>query len=212
MTSESGARSKLRPVTPVSERNQNQDIEVLSISDVYHVGIPSEIIQLLQELHLDDDSSKEMHNLGTMVAIKTSDETCWMLKPLLYPDPFSNVLFHADRISQIYFHRKTNLAGFTFRYTDEETNKHLIMRLASATTKDPNRRSGTLDELDVFLNLCSKMKPDVEPIEMFNRSYIKKFLKDPAMMLLNAEEIVEKISKESQDAPDGSVQYFGELR
>ena len=200
-------------VKPVSEKNQDQDIEVLSISDVLHVDIPSENIQLLQKLHLDDDSSKEMHNLGSMVAIKTTtDETCWMLWPLLYPDPFSNALFHADRISQIYFHRKTNLVGFTFRCTDEETDKHLIMRLASATTKDPNRRSGSLDELEVFLNLCSKMKPDLDPIEMFNRSYIKKFFTDPAMKLLNAEEIVEKISKETPDARGGSVQFFGELR
>ena len=148
-----------------------------------------------------------------MVAMKTSDETCWMLKPLLYPDPFTNVLFHADRISQIFFHRKTNLVGFTFRYTDEKTNTHLIIRLASASApNDPNGSIGTLDELDIFLNLCSKMRPDLEPIEMFNRSYIKKFLTDPAMKLVNAEEIVEKISKETQDARGGSVQYFGELR
>ena len=217
MTSESGARSKLRPVMPVLEENQNkdQDIEVLSISDVYHVDIPSDVIRLLQELHLDNDSSspKEIHNHGTMVAIKTTNGTCWYLMPLLYPEPYSFVLFLADRISQIYFNRKTNLVGFTFRDTDEETNKHLIMRLASASApNDPSRSIGTLDELDIFLNLCSKMRPNLEPIEMFNRSYIKKFLTDPAMKLLNAEEIVEKISKETQDAPGGSVQFFGELR
>ena len=210
MTSESGARSKLRPVTPVSEKNQNQDqdIEVLSISDVYHVDIPSEIIRLLQELQLDNDSSspKEMHNFGTMIAMKTSDETCWMLMPLLYPKPYSAVFFYADGISKIYFHRKTNLVGFTFRYKDEETNKHLIMRLASASApNDPNRSIGTLDELDIFLNLCSKMRPDLEPIEMFNRSYIKKFLTDPAMKVHKAEELVEKIFKGTQDALTGLV-------
>ena len=113
MTSESGARSKLRPVMPVSEENQNQDqdIEVLSISDAYHVDISSEVIRFIQELHLDNDSSspKEMHNLGIMVAMKTTDRTRWMLKPLLFPEPYSAVFFFSDRISKIYFHRKTNL-------------------------------------------------------------------------------------------------------
>ena len=92
MTSKTGARSKLMPVKTVLEENQDQDIEVLSISDVLHVDIPSENIQLLQKLHLDDDSSKEMHNLGSMVAMKTTDETCWMLWPLLSPArPISSV-------------------------------------------------------------------------------------------------------------------------
>ena len=80
MTSKTGARSKLMPVKPVSEENQDQDLEVLSISDVYHVDIPSEINRLLQEQHLYNDSSspKDMQNLGTMVAMKTKDETCWI--------------------------------------------------------------------------------------------------------------------------------------
>ena len=42
-----------------------------------HVDIPSEINRLLQEQHLYNDSSspKDMQNLGTMVAMKTKDET-----------------------------------------------------------------------------------------------------------------------------------------
>ena len=192
---------------------EKQDMEVLSISDVYHVDLLSDM-NYLQKPDLDSSNPPKMQNLGTMVAIKTRkknqpEETEWILKPFLAPAPYNSLLFDGREISQIFYHRKTNLVGFTFSFTVEETNKFMIMRLASST--DPNPHTGTLDELGVFLNICSKIRPDLKPIELFNRRYIKKFLTDPVNKLNNAVEIVDKIFLGKEDVTDFSSQYFGEL-
>ena len=192
---------------------EKRDMEVLSISDVYHVDLLSDINHL-QKPDLDSSHPAKMQNLGTMVAIKTRkknqpEETEWILKPFLAPAPYNSLLFDGHEISQIFYHRKTNLVGFTFNFTVEETNKFMIMRLASST--DPNPHTGTLDELGVFLNICSKIRPDLKPIELFNHRYIKKYLTDPVNKLYNAAEIVEKIFLGKEDVTDFSSQFFGEL-
>ena len=219
------ARSRTDQVQSMLVSEGNHDMEVLLIADVIHayVHVPNPY------LHLDSSGNPpEVQNCGTMVAFKTkmsyqTDEinTMWIVKPLIYPPPYNSILYFSHEISQIFYHRKSNLIGFTFSsiVTEEITHggrsvprrgNSLVMRLASAHDRNIGT-TGTVDELDVFLNFCSKMRPDLQPIEMFNRSYIKKFLTDPAQKVFNAEEVVDKIFQEKQMRPNFSVQYFGEL-
>ena len=183
------------------------DMEVVAISRVYHVDLMKE------DLHIDISEIK-MHHFGTMSATKAPLTGYikgyeWSLQPLLCPHPYTDVHFYSNDILQVFFYRNENIVGLIFDYSyEEDANKSLILKLAPASESTYN---GTMDELQVFLNLCFKMRPDLEPIELSNLSRIRKFLKDPANDLINAEDICSKISEECPAKISHSPQYYGEL-
>ena len=200
-------------VPKVSAQDETQVMEVVAISDVCHVDFGEAFNKEYKDQIV--DSNGPLHHCSAMTIIKMTNSqnptalAYWVLWPYIGPYPYCNNFILVDDISQIFYLKRRNLVGFIFKEEEDKTNKSFIITLASAT--DTN--NGTLDELEVFLKYCSKIKPDLEPVEIFNRSYIKKFLKEPPINVFNAEMVFENIfQKNAEDFSSNSPSKFnGEL-
>ena len=181
-----------------------QDMEVFAISEVCHVDLRDEYRRRL------NSCSERLMQCGSMSAVKVFKEpgsgknAVWVLKPFLQPDPYDKFMIYSIDIFQIFFCRQNNLVGFIFDYNEnEETNSSLVMKLVS----DADPGTGYIGELTNFLKFCFKMRPDLQPLDLLNRSYIKKFLTAPMNNLFKAEEIFAKIFQEN---PKSEPQTVGE--
>ena len=202
------------PLPKVSAQDETQVMEVVAISDVCHVDFGEAFNNEFKDEIVDSNGRRKMQHCSAMTILKATNaqnphQTAWALKPYIMPYPYGYFWISIDEISQIFYLKRRNLVGFVYKEEEEETNKCFIISLASAT--DPY--NGTLDELEIFLKFCSKIKPGLEPVEIFNRSYIKKFLKEPPNNVFNAEMVFDNIiQKNAEDfSSDSMFKYFGQL-
>ena len=202
------------PLPKVPAQDDTQVMEVFAISDVCHVDFGEAFNNEFKDEIVDSNGRRKMQHCSAMTILKATNaqnphQTAWVLHPRIMPYPYGYFRILVDDISQIFYLKRRNLVGFLYKEEEEKTNKCFIISLASAT--DPN--NGTLDELEVFLKFCSKIKPDLEPVEIFNRSYIKKFLKEPPNNVFNAEMVFDNIiQKNAEDfSSDSMFKYFGQL-
>ena len=202
------------PLPKVSAQDETQVMEVVAISDVCHVDFGEAFSNEYKDQIFDINGRQKMHHCSAMTIIKAANlqnphKTAWVLNPRIMPYPYCQFLIPVVHISQIFYFKRRNIVGFIYKEIEEEGNKCFIVTLASAT--DPN--NGTLYELEIFLQYFSKIKPDLVPVEIFNRSFIKKFLKEPPNNVFNAEMVFDNMfQKNAEDfRSDSLFKIYGEL-